>query len=76
MLVFLFAAALFIHLFLYFLLAKKTGIEVENEMMAKYDLDVEVYKVSHHGSSTGTSASFLAAVDPSDAILSYGEGNT
>lgn len=59
-----------------YLLTGDAGIEVENEIMAKYDLSAEVLKVSHHGSSTGTSAAFLAAVDPSHAILSYGEGNT
>lgn len=58
-----------------YLLTGDAGIEVENEIMAKYDLDAEVLKVSHHGSSTGTSPAFLAAVDPTDAILSYGEGN-
>lgn len=59
-----------------YLLTGDAGIEMENEIMAKYDLDAEVLKVSHHGSSTGTSAAFLAEVSLSDAILSYGEGNT
>lgn len=50
--------------------------EVENEKMTKYDLAARVLKASHHGFSTETSATFLAEVSPSDAILSYGEGNT
>jgi competence protein ComEC len=58
-----------------YLLTGDAGVEVEKELMAKYDLGAEVLKVSHHGSSTGTSEAFLAAVNPTDAIVSYGEGN-
>ncbi|OAH53846.1 hypothetical protein AWH48_11275 [Domibacillus aminovorans] len=58
-----------------YLLTGDAGIEVEKELVAQYDLDAEVLKVSHHGSDTGTSEAFLNAVNPIHAILSYGEGN-
>lgn len=58
-----------------YLLTGDAGIEVEKELIAKYDLDAEVLKVSHHGSDTGSSQEFLNAVLPDLAILSYGENN-
>lgn len=40
------------------------------------ELSAQVLKVGHHGSSTSTGASFLAAVDPEYGIISCGKGNT
>ena len=40
------------------------------------NLDAEVLKVGHHGSSTSTTNAFLDAVTPNDAIISVGTGNT
>jgi beta-lactamase superfamily II metal-dependent hydrolase len=44
-------------------------------LAAGLSLDSDVLKVGHHGSSTSTSAAFLAAVTPDVAIISVGAGN-
>ena len=48
----------------------------EDEMLsAGYNLDSDVLKVGHHGSSSSSSKEFLNAVSPRYAIISCGEGN-
>jgi competence protein ComEC len=37
--------------------------------------DLDVYRVSHHGSDHSSNATFLAQTDPEVAIVSVGEGN-
>ena len=41
-----------------------------------YELNSTILKVSHHGSRTGTSSAFLAAVSPEAAVIMAGKGNT
>lgn len=45
----------------------------ENQITA--DIDADVLKVGHHGSSTSSSTSFLDRVNPKIAVISCGEGN-
>ncbi len=42
---------------------------------ARSDLHADVLKVGHHGSSTSSTDEFLAAVNPSLAIISVGADN-
>lgn len=42
----------------------------------KIDITADVYKVSHHGSKTGTTDAFLKAVNPDFAVISCEEGNS
>jgi competence protein ComEC len=59
------------------LLAGDATSDSEASMLATgLTLDSDVLKVGHHGSSTSTSAVFLAAVTPKDAVISVGAGNT
>ncbi len=61
-----------------FLLAGDADTEAEKRMLYEgpaSGLRSDVLKVGHHGSSSSTSAAFLAAVDPEAAVISAGAGN-
>ena len=49
---------------------------VEKALIKKgYDLDVEVFQASHHGSDTGNSKEFLNAMSPETVVISCGMKN-
>lgn len=43
------------------------------EKLINYQLDVDVVKVSHHGSNTSTSAKFYQSINPSCVVIMTGE---
>ncbi|MCC0564460.1 DNA internalization-related competence protein ComEC/Rec2 [Brevibacillus borstelensis] len=48
----------------------------ENQLLAgKLSPSVDVLKVGHHGSRTSTTADFLAAIQPKNAVISAGQKN-
>lgn len=49
------------------------GFNVENELIKKYDLDVDVLKVGHHGSRFSSGETFLAATSPLVATIGVGK---
>lgn len=60
-----------------FLFMGDAEAEVENAILsAGTDVQCDVLKVGHHGSSTSTSSAFLAAVSPDAAVISCGAGNS
>jgi competence protein ComEC len=60
-----------------FLFMGDAGPAAERELLdAGLELGSAVLKAGHHGSSSSTSASFLAAVRPEVVLVSAGEGNT
>lgn len=58
-----------------FLFTGDISSEVEKTIIDK-NIDVDVLKVSHHGSSSSTSTNFLKKVTPSHAIISVAKKNT
>jgi len=59
-----------------YLLTGDTEDDTERDLVASnLDLDADVLKVSHHGSKNATSAEFLQAVSPEQAVISVGENS-
>ncbi len=58
-----------------FLFMGDVEMEQEQEIIKKVDEQTEIVKVAHHGSNTSTSLSFLQAVRPKTAILTYHKDN-
>ena len=60
-----------------FIFTGDAEIDSEQEILAHgYDLNAEVLKVGHHGSTSSTSDEFLQAVSPEYAVISVGIDNT
>lgn len=54
-----------------------TTIPVEKQMLEnEFDVDADVIKIAHHGSSTSSSYDFINAVSPEIAIISCGKNNS
>ena len=59
-----------------FLFMGDAGVEVEEDLIEKYNLqDIDVLKVGHHGSKTSTGKEFIDEVNPKYSIISVGENN-
>lgn len=59
------------------LLSGDAGVAVEEYLLEKYrpHLDVDIYKVAHHGSNSSSGQAFLEAMTPEWAIIECGRGN-
>ena len=59
-----------------FLFMGDAGIEVEEDLIKKYNLqDIDVLKVGHHGSKTSSSKIFIDEVNSKYSIISVGKNN-
>ena len=59
------------------LLMGDAGIEVEKDIIKKYNLNnISLLKVGHHGSKTSTSKEFIEVVNPKFSIISVGRNNS
>ena len=59
-----------------FLFMGDAGVEVEEDLIEKYNLqDIDVLKIGHHGSKTSTSKLFIEEITPKISVISVGENN-
>ena len=59
-----------------FLFMGDAGVEVEEDLIEKYNLqDIDVLKVGHHGSKTSSSKEFINEINPKYSIISVGKKN-
>ena len=59
-----------------FLFMGDAGVEVEEDLIEKYNLqDIDVLKVGHHGSKTSSSKEFINEINPKYSIISVGKNN-
>ena len=59
-----------------FLFMGDAGVEVEEDLIEKYNLqDIDVLKVGHHGSKTSSGNDFIDEINPKYSIISVGKNN-
>ena len=59
-----------------FLFMGDAGVEVEEDLIEKYNLkDIDVLKVGHHGSRTSSGKEFINETNPNYSIISAGKNN-
>ena len=59
-----------------FMFMGDAGVEVEEDLIEKYNLqDIDVLKVGHHGSKTSSSKEFINSINPKYSIISVGKNN-
>ena len=59
-----------------FLFMGDAGVEVEKDLIEKYNLqDIDVLKVGHHGSKTSSSKEFINETEPKYGVISVGKNN-
>ena len=58
------------------LLMGDASVEVEEDILEKYDLDdIDILKVGHHGSKTSSIKYFIDSINPKYSIISVGKNN-
>ncbi len=58
------------------LLMGDAGVEVEEDILEKYELDnIDILKVGHHGSKTSSSKEFIDIINPKYSVISVGKNN-
>ena len=59
-----------------FLFMGDAGVEVEEDLIKKYNLqDIDVLKVGHHGSKTSSGKEFVNELNPKYSVISVGKNN-
>ena len=59
-----------------FIFMGDAGVEVEEDLIEKYNLqDIDVLKVGHHGSKTSSGKNFINEINPKYSIISVGKDN-
>lgn len=59
-----------------FLFMGDAGVNVENDLIKKYNVEnIDVLKVGHHGSKTSSGKNFIQVIKPKYSIISVGKNN-
>src|SRR5574344_2398053 len=59
-----------------FLFMGDAGVEIEEDLIEKYNLqNIDVLKVGHHGSKTSSGKNFIKEINPKYSVISVGKSN-